>query len=319
MNKTMILPGEVRFGTSSWAYVGWEGLVYRKPYPKSRFSQDCLAEYAAYEYQGASLFRTVGIDHTFYHPPTVSQLVHYAGQVPEGFTFCSKAWEEITVPIYARHVRYGNKAGTENPRFLDAALCEEFVLAPIRQGLGNHTGPVIFEFQRGGLDPRVFFEKLDRFFSHLPAGYPYAVEIRNPVLLGTRYRDLLKAHGVAHVYNHWTGMPPLAGQHAALERELTAGFAVIRLMTPLGLSHADAVRRYAPYDRLAAPIPRMRADTLTLIDQAVAERKSVYVLVNNRAEGNAPLTIQALADELGQVKSSAQAAGIDSLPRRQLP
>lgn len=315
----MHLPDEVRFGTSSWAYQGWEGLVYRKRYAKARFSQDCLAEYAAYEYHGAPLFRTVGIDHTFYHPPTVSQLSHYAGQAPDGFTFCSKAWEEITVPVYAGHARYGNRAGAANPRFLDAALCEELVLAPIRQGLGEHAGPVIFEFQRSGLEPAAFFERLDRFFSRLPSGLPYAVEIRNPVLLGPRYRDLLKAHGVAHVYNHWTGMPPLTGQHLALGRNLTAGFAVIRLLTPLGLSHADAVRRYAPYDRLARPIPRMRADTLALIDQAVAEQKPAYVLVNNRAEGNAPMTIQALVDELARAERSAGASGIDSVPERQLP
>ena len=38
----------IRFGTSSWAYEGWQGLVYQRPYPKSRFSQDTLTEYAGY-------------------------------------------------------------------------------------------------------------------------------------------------------------------------------------------------------------------------------------------------------------------------------
>jgi hypothetical protein len=37
---------------------------------------------------------------------------------------------------------------------------------------------------------------------------------------------------------------------------------------------------------------------LALIRQALEERTAVYVLVNNRAEGNAPATIQALADAL---------------------
>jgi uncharacterized protein YecE (DUF72 family) len=313
----MTVPPEIRFGTSSWTYPGWHGLVYQKAYPKSRFSQDCLAEYAAFRHGEGMLFRTVGIDHTFYHPPAVPQLSHYAAQVPQGFMFCAKAWEEITVPVYARHARYGSKAGAANPRFLDAALCKELVLAPAREGLGATMGPVIFEFQRSGLDPQSFFEKLDRFFSRLPAGL-FAVEIRHPSLLGPRYRDLLKAHGVAHVYNHWSGMPALSAQHAALERTLTAGFTIIRLLTPLGVSHADAVRRYAPYDRLVQPIPPMRTDTLALIDQAVAEQKSVYVLVNNRAEGNAPLTIQALADQLGRKKPSP-AGAIDTFPGRQLP
>ncbi|MEK6618911.1 MAG: hypothetical protein AABY90_09465, partial [Nitrospirota bacterium] len=53
-----------------------------------------------------------------------------------------------------------------------------------------------------------------------------------------------------------------------------------------------------PYNRLVQPLPQMRTDTLALIRQAVDERRAIYVLVNNRAEGNAPLTIQALVDAL---------------------
>jgi len=38
----------------------------------------------------------------------------------------------------------------------------------------------------------------------------------------------------------------------------------------------------------------MRQDTTALVQEVVAQGKSVYVLVNNRAEGCSPLTIQAL-------------------------
>jgi hypothetical protein len=93
-------------------------------------------------------------------------------------------------------------------------------------------------------------------------------------------------------------MPPLSGQHTALGKTFTADFVVIRLLTPLGTSFSEAVRLYAPYDRLVQPLPRMRADTVALLRQAISEQTSVYVLVNNRSEGNAPLTIQALADAL---------------------
>ena len=58
----------VRLGTSSWAYEGWQGLVYQQTYAKSRFSQDTLAEYAGYAVDRALLFSTVGIDHSFYQP-----------------------------------------------------------------------------------------------------------------------------------------------------------------------------------------------------------------------------------------------------------
>lgn len=294
----MTLPEHIRLGTSSWAYEGWRGQVYQQAYAKSRFAKDCLKEYAAYEHGGTRLFRTVGVDHSFYRPPTATQWADYAAQVPEDFRICSKAWEDITVAAYADHPRYGTKAGKANPHFLDAALCEELVLAPARAGLSGRAGPLIFEFQRSGLDPESFVSALDRFLSKLPTGLQYAVEVRNPAILGARYHDVLNAHGVAHVYNHWTAMPALAAQHAALGHRFSAPFALMRLLTPLGTAHADAVKRYAPYSKLVQPQPRMRTDVLALIRQALAEQTAVYVLANNRAEGNAPSTIQAIADGL---------------------
>lgn len=292
------LPDTVRFGTSSWAYTGWQGLVYKNVYPKARFSRDCLSEYAAYEYAGARIFRTVGIDHTFYRPATEAQLAHYAGQVPAGFLVCSKVWEEITIPIFANLPRYGVKSGTTNARFLDALACEELVLQPALAGLGACAGPFIFEFQRSGLSPEDFFPRLDRFFSQLPPGRPYAVEVRNPALLGRRYHDLLQEHRIAHVYNHWCSMPRLAVQHAAMEASFTAAHVVVRLLTPLGVSYQEAVERAAPYNRLVEPLPQMRAETVGLVRQAIAEKRNIFVLANNRAEGSAPLTVQALVDLL---------------------
>ncbi len=285
----------VRFGTSSWAYEGWRGQIYRRSYPANRFSKDSLAEYAAFPPGEAPLFRTVGIDHSFYRPAGAAQLTHYASQVPPDFHFCSKVWEELTVPVYADLPRYGAKAGKPNPRFLDSSLFRDLVLQPFREALPGRIGPFIFEFQRSGLDPRAFLDALDRFLTDLPAGYPYAVEIRNPAVLSPRYREILLAHRVAHTYNHWTGMPPLLAQHRLLSERFTAPFVVLRLLTPLGLPYADAVERYAPYTRIVAPQPQMRRDAASLIDAATSQGVTPYVLVNNRSEGNAPLTIEAIA------------------------
>lgn len=294
----MIDRHSIRIGTSSWAYESWQGLVYKRPYPQSRFTKDALAEYAAYEYNGAPLFRTVGIDHTFYRPATVKQYAHYASLVPTDFRFCSKVWEELTIPAYANLPRYGLKAGTRNPRFLDAGAFQELVLSPALEGLGHRAGPFIFEFQRTGLDTNSLLASLDIFLSKLPAGPSYAVEVRNPTILGDRYRDTLSAHGVAHVFNHWTAMAPLLDQQRLLGNRFTAGFVLLRLLTPLGLAYAKAVERYQPYGRIVEAQPRMRRETVTLISHAVAEGKTPYVLVSNRAEGCSPLTIQALVDAL---------------------
>jgi len=70
----MALSELIRFGTSTWTYDGWQVQVYKRTYPKRRFRQDSLAEYAQYTYQSEPLFRTVWIDHTFYGPPTAKML-----------------------------------------------------------------------------------------------------------------------------------------------------------------------------------------------------------------------------------------------------
>jgi hypothetical protein len=54
--------------------------------------------------------------------------------------------------------------------------------------------------------------------------------------------------------------------------------------------------RPEPYDKTMGELPEMRRDTVSLVKQAVAENRRAYMLVNNRAEGNAPLTVQALVD-----------------------
>jgi len=45
-------------------------------------------------------------------------------------------------------------------------------------------------------------------------------------------------------------------------------------------------------------LPEIRRDTVELVRKAVAENRRAYVLVNNRSEGNAPLTVQTLAEML---------------------
>ena len=92
-------------------------------------------------------------------------------------------------------------------------------------------------------------------------------------------------------------MPSLAEQHHRMER-FTAPFTVLPLLTPLTLSYEAAKKRAEPYTKIVGELPMMRQDTVELVKKAVAENRRAYVLVNNRSEGNAPLTIQALSDQL---------------------
>ena len=143
-----------------------------------------------------------------------------------------------------------------------------------------------------------FCSRLDTFFSQLPKDFRYSVEIRNAGLLGPDYRKVLEHHGVAHVYNHWSYMPPLREQHQRMEEWFTVPFTVLRLLTPLKMSYEVAKKRAEPYVKIVEELPEMRRDTIELVKKAVEEKRKAYVLVNNRSEGNAPLTIQALRDAL---------------------
>lgn len=295
----MSLSPLIRFGTSTWTYEGWQGQVYRRQYAKTTFARECLGEYCQYLYNGEPLFRTVGNDSTFYRPPTANQLRHYLNQIPEDFQMCFKVWEEITIPSFSRQARYGLKAGQQNLRFLDAKLFNELVLTSYREAkFEPHMGPLLFEFQQHGISKGEFCSRLDRFFGQLPNDFRYAVEIRNAGLLGPDYQKVLERHGIAHVYNHWSYMPPLLQQHKWMEECFTAPFTVIRLLTPLNMPYEFAKKRAAPYNKIVEALPQMRKETVSLIKQAVSENRRAYVLANNRSEGNAPLTVQALASSL---------------------
>jgi uncharacterized protein YecE (DUF72 family) len=150
-------------------------------------------------------------------------------------------WEEITIPRYATQVRYGARGGQPNPRFLDARLFNEIMPMPYREAqFEAHAGPFLFEFQRHGMSSEEFCSRLNGFFSQVPKDFQYTVEIHNASLLGTDYRKVLETHSVAHVYNHWSYMSPLAEQYAQLQG-FTALFTVLRLLTPSKMSYEPRI------------------------------------------------------------------------------
>ena len=74
---------------------------------------------------------------------------------------------------------------------------------------------------------------------------------------------------------------------------------ISRLDTFLGaLTYEAAKKRAEPYDKFVGELPEMRTQTVDLVTRATVQKLQAYILVNNRAEGNAPLTVQALVDRL---------------------
>ena len=289
------IPPNVRFGTSTWTYDGWTGDVYQRSYRGAEPARR-LEEYARYP-----LFRAVGIDSAFYDPPSETVLAQYAAALPPGFPCVSKVWDRITAKRFNQDRRWGNLAGLRNPDFLNADLFKEAVLGPHARAFRDHVGCLVFEFQamRGKDLPEVteWVEQLGEFLSALPRDFRYAVELRNPELLSPLHGAVLARHGVAHVFNSWTEMPPI-GTQLELPWVFSADFTVARALLRPGRPYADAVKMFEPYDRVREPNPELRSDLLRLIAEATRRHVEAIVLANNRAEGNAPGTIRALAAAL---------------------
>ncbi|MCS7315932.1 MAG: DUF72 domain-containing protein, partial [Bryobacteraceae bacterium] len=159
---------------------------------------------------------------------------------------------------------------------------------------------LIFEFgafsRQAYARPRDFLDELGRFLAALPAHFRYSVEIRNPEFLGGDYFDCLRARGVAHVFNAWTRMPELDAQ-LRLPGAFTADFTVCRALLRRGRSYEEAVKLFAPYDRIKDPNPHGREALRRLIETVRRDGRSAFIFVNNRFEGNAPATIEAVVAE----------------------
>jgi uncharacterized protein YecE (DUF72 family) len=286
------IPPNVRFGTSTWTYDGWTGDVYhrhyRGPQPAKR-----LEEYARYP-----LFRTVGIDSAFYDPPSEEELAAYARALPPGFPCVSKVWERITAKRFGQEATQPGLRGMRNPDFLNAQLFTDQVLGPYSRVFRDHAGPFVFELQamRGKdlPDPLQWADQLDDFLGALPQDFRYAVELRNPELLTDLHGEVLKRNRVAHVFNSWTEMQSI-GEQLDLNWTFPADFIVARALLKPGRRYADAVKQFQPYDRVREPLPALRQDLLRLVTQAHGRRVEAFILANNRAEGNAPGTIRAVA------------------------
>lgn len=287
------LPAGVRIGTSSWTFPGWAGIVYDRAAPPTRLAREGLAVYARHP-----LLRCVGIDRTYYAPMPAEGLAMYAQAVPDDFRFLVKAHEACTLARFPMHERYGAQRGKTNALFLDPHYATDAVVGPSCEGLKDKAGPLLFQFAPqdvatlGGA--RHFADRLHAFFSALPRGPLYAVEIRNPQLLTHAYAAALTAAGACHCLNAHPSMPDVAiqAQRTAVDR---APALVIRWMLARGFAYEEAKAHYQPFDRIVDADVTTRSAIAELCVGAAATGRQAFVVINNKAEGSAPLSAFSLA------------------------
>jgi uncharacterized protein YecE (DUF72 family) len=290
----------IYFGTSSWKYDGWLGSIYsqeryltRGKFSNAKFEQDCLTEYA-------ETFPTVCGDLTFYQFPSEQYWAKLFDATSENFIFGFKVPEEITVSTWPTHARYARRAGLENELFLDPDTFQRSFTARL-EPYGKRVGPLIFEFgtfNKATFPTRThFMARLDPFLKALPEGFRYAVEIRNQEYLRPDYFGLLASHNVAHVFNAWTRMPAIDEQ-SRLPEAFSADFTVVRALLRRGRQFEKAVETFQPYRELKQPDEATRDGLRRIAQRAMHERKDAFLFVNNRLEGNAPSTIEAVVERI---------------------
>jgi hypothetical protein len=172
------------------------------------------------------------------------------------------------------------------------------VVAPFAEGIGTANGALLFQFAPQNLgSPAAFAERLHAFLAALPLGPVYAVELRNRELITAEYGDALAAVGACHCHNVHPRMPDVRAQ-ARLARTEQGAMTIVRWLLGPGMTYEEAGRRYAPFNRLAAPGPAGREAVAELARGALAGERPFLCTINNNAEGCAPLSVVELAQTI---------------------
>jgi uncharacterized protein YecE (DUF72 family) len=290
------LPPHVYFGTSSWSFPGWEGLVYNHAATERQLARYGLAAYAQHP-----LLRAVGLDRTYYAPIPAADFAAYGASVPGEFRFLVKAHRWCTAVYMSPPAARARQRYERNTYFLEPQYAAAEIVRPCVEGLGSKMGPLLWQFPpqdvRAIGGPERFAEQLYRFLDALPRGPLYAVELRNATLLTPAYAEALSAVGACHCFNVHPSMPTLQAQ-PRLVSAASAPALVVRWMLHRTLGYETARHRYHPFNRLVdADLPSRTAITALCLE-AIASHRPAFVIVDNKAEGSAPLSIGKLAEQI---------------------
>lgn len=285
----------VRFGTCSWKYESWKGIIYPE-FGEINF----LEEYA-------KSFDSVEVDQWFWSlftpgkPPAlpkVKDAEENASVTPDNFRFTIKVPNSITLTHF--YPKYTGGKLEQNPWFLSGELWKSFVdsISPLH----SKTAALILQFEylnkQKMPDPNLFFGLLERFFRDAGNGLPLAVEIRNPNFLTREFFTLLHDLEVVPVFLQGYFMPPVF-EIIDKFKDLLGERIIIRLHGPdrSGIEEKTG----GVWDRIVEPKEVEISRLTRLLEMLKGMDTEVYLNVNNHYEGSAPLTINKIKKGLGDI------------------
>jgi uncharacterized protein YecE (DUF72 family) len=259
------LDPRLHLGTSSFSHESWVGGFY----PSGTRPGDFLTVYA-------QRYDTVEIDATFYRIPSKSQARSWAMKVPDGFRIAVKAPQIVT------HEKLLVDCEEEMHAFL-ASMDE----------MGDRQGPILFQFPYFRRDAfssvDAFLKRLDPFLTALPAGRPYALEVRNRAWVGPALLDCLRRHRIAYAIIDHPWMPPADELVRKLDL-VSSDFAYVRWLG----DRKGIEARTQSWDKLivdrSAEMERWVPTLAALLERNI----ELFGYFNNHYAGHAPGSIELL-------------------------
>lgn len=272
----------IKFGTCSWNYDSWVGLVYPT-------KMDRAVQYLPYYSQE---FPTAEIDSWFYRIPSETDVREYKDAVPSDFRFTCKVPRQISLTHHRQ--RKKNQPLQKNRDFLSVSVFEEFVF--LVEPLVDQIDALMFEFEylnkqkMESVDQ--FVELFSEFLAKLPEGLPYAVETRNSNYLKTPYYKMVADNKLIHVFSEKIYMPHIYEVYPEIEEHLRSEKSVVRL---LGGDRKEIEKKTnGQWNEIVEAKDDL--DKITGMIKKLSGKMEVTVNVNNHYEGSAPKTIERLMD-----------------------
>jgi uncharacterized protein YecE (DUF72 family) len=245
----------IHIGTQGWSYADWVGSFY----PPGAKQEDWLPFYG-------TVFDTVELDTTFYHPPRPSVVRSWERHSPPGFRFAAKVPQRIT------HESRLSNMGGHLKEFVDS-------LGPLGEKLGPLLVQMPAEFERGPGTVGV----LDRFLAVAPSDVRLAVEFRHASWHVAGTYDLLRRHRAALAWTEWRDLPRAT--------EVTADFLYLRWL-------GDR-REIERYDRVQVDRTAGFGVWEAEVKRALPEVREVYGYFNNHWAGHSPASANEMKQRLG--------------------
>lgn len=197
--------GKIYIGTSGWHYKHWKGTFY----PPDIKEQEQFEVYT-------KSFKTVEINNSFYHLPTIKTFNDWRKKAPADFIFSVKASRYLT------HMKKLIPDPEATDKFLRHA-----------GKLEEKLGPILFQLPPGW---NINVERLQSFVSILPKAYLYTFEFRNETWHNEEVYEILKKYNNAFcIFELDRYTSPI---------KITADFVYVRLHGPNGKyqgSYTDTV------------------------------------------------------------------------------